>query len=272
MPRRKRNNQGSPISLFSFQDVMTAVMGILIFITLMLALELTVNISEESEPPPPRAETELTEAELERLRVRAQRLEKQYQQKQEQIRRLRDLPGDAPEQAKAERARLVQTYERIRRLQQRVQAHRRQSAKDRRQREKRQAQARRLRKLRRERTRVESQIEQIKTNPRLTYIRQAGDDQKPLLVQLSKNRIGISRARRGRGTIWFNQGDLELRAKQLQAFLKTRDAEEERFVLLVKPSAFGSLSRGIAQLIREAGFQVGIEPIEENVNVLPGPE
>ena len=43
----RRSQKGQPFTLFSFQDIMTSVCGIVVLITLLLALELTRRSLDE---------------------------------------------------------------------------------------------------------------------------------------------------------------------------------------------------------------------------------
>jgi DNA polymerase III delta prime subunit len=66
----RRKFTGSPLSLFSFQDIVTSVTGIFVLITLLIAVELSQRVlKQKSQPPPQRSESydEEIQAELERI-------------------------------------------------------------------------------------------------------------------------------------------------------------------------------------------------------------
>lgn len=65
----RRRRSGSPFSLFSFQDAITSVCGVIVLITLLMALDLTRRATEETAPSAvARERVEETERRIEELR------------------------------------------------------------------------------------------------------------------------------------------------------------------------------------------------------------
>lgn len=65
--RRKRS--GSPFSLFSFQDAITSVCGVIVLVTLLMALDLTRRVADETQPATvAREQVEETEKRIDELR------------------------------------------------------------------------------------------------------------------------------------------------------------------------------------------------------------
>src|SRR5688500_3894328 len=56
MTRRRRRSAGSPVSFFSFQDIVTSVTGILILVTLLMTLDLITRARFVANVPGPDAD------------------------------------------------------------------------------------------------------------------------------------------------------------------------------------------------------------------------
>lgn len=62
MARRRRKNQGTPMSFFSFQDIISCTTGIMVLITLMLTMHLMTKTMNADQAPPPSDPSALEEA------------------------------------------------------------------------------------------------------------------------------------------------------------------------------------------------------------------
>lgn len=73
----RRGSAAPPISLFSFQDIITSVAGIIIFLTLMMAVELVQHANDSPPVQTSKLNTELSEtvsAQLEEIKRLEDRL------------------------------------------------------------------------------------------------------------------------------------------------------------------------------------------------------
>lgn len=75
----RRRTMGPGVSFFAFQDIITAVVGIFILITLILVLELTQRVEAASRPPT--ANVDQIKATIESLTAETKRLSQEYEQR-----------------------------------------------------------------------------------------------------------------------------------------------------------------------------------------------
>jgi len=85
----KRRSIGPSVSFFAFQDIITAVVGIFILITLILVLELTQRVEAASKPPV--ADTAEMTATIESLVLETKRLQVDYENRISQQSAVADL-------------------------------------------------------------------------------------------------------------------------------------------------------------------------------------
>ncbi|MBR0459915.1 MAG: hypothetical protein IJJ26_11815, partial [Victivallales bacterium] len=103
-------NDSSPISLFSFQDIVTSLTGIMVLIILLLAIEL-LQTRESVPQPEPSLSKELQHAKIqqEQLQKTLQQLEQQFEQQRNQAHILTTCdPATLPEQIQNTLAALAQ--------------------------------------------------------------------------------------------------------------------------------------------------------------------
>ena len=266
MPRKRGG--GNPISLFSFQDVMMSVMGILILVTLLMALQLTDSVAAVSAV----AAADLDEAddpvdpeEKSQLQARADRLAREIEQIMQKLEKEAHLSIDQREVARGLQEVIAEKHRRIRELQQRVRAAR-QSAESGEEDDK--TLDRRLILLRQEANRLRGELADAQLNPKLTYIVQRGEGKSPLIVELRGDRIGVGVPQDQGAATWFRADDQVLRIRQFMAWMKTRDAGSEYFVVILKPSGMETY-QVVLDAIRKAGFDAGTDYVEEKIGVLP---
>ncbi len=270
MRRRSRRGANPTVSLFAFQDVMMTTMGILLLVTLLLAVNLTRVVSRETSPPPAETEPPPSSATLEKLRARASRLEKRYEAALADLSKVTGLGKDQEERARRLREELARTAARVRKLEAKI-ARLAGSQEPSGEREKAVAKKRaRLSRLRRRVERLKRKVKERQKNPRLTYIQQEGQSKEPLLVVLTGRRIGVGPPE-GRGpALWFTHGEAETRMSRFLDWARGRDAAEEYFVIVLKPSGL-SAYRELKKRLRGAGFDVGTDYVPEETRVLVRP-
>ena len=266
MPRKRGG--GNPISLFSFQDVMMSVMGILILVTLLMALQLTGSVAAVSAV----AAADLDDVddpvdieEKSRLQTQADRLAREIEEVTRKLEKEALLSVDQREVARGLQEVIAEKHRRIRELQQRVRAAR-QSAESGEEDDK--VLDRRLILLRQEANRLRGELADARLNPKLTYIVQRGEGKSPMIVELRGDRIGVGVPQDQGAAAWFRANDQELLIRQFTAWMESRDAESEYFVVILKPSGMEMYGR-LLEAIRKAGFDAGTDYVEEKIGVLP---
>lgn len=264
MARRRRKNHAT-VSLFAFQDVMAAVIGVLFFVVLLLALNLvdagSLAASASANAPSPEA--------LEQLRhqvtiLKQQRSDLEQQGEQAAGRTERVLRGG--ERAELEEllrldASLKALYKRI----QEVEEGKRQAAL-----RKIAPQVAELQRRKRELAAIEKALErrkhddQSKTHPRVTYILQAGPDGViPWLVEISGRSLRAAPKDGGSAVVDFAAPTHELRQKLFLAWARQQDTATHYFVLLIKPSG-SDYAYPLGKALRTMGFQIGTDLLPED--------
>lgn len=72
-------DRGTPISLFSFQDIITSLTGIMIIVILVIALQMLETVQQSQDAPPPPQEYTDVQKTLEELKARLHALENQQE-------------------------------------------------------------------------------------------------------------------------------------------------------------------------------------------------
>lgn len=264
-------------SLFSFQDIMIAIMGILILITLILALNLTEATelyAASSEQI--LSESELTGEALEAQRERTAELLREYSQLKRQqdayVQQAKDvaesvLAGEdgrrkVVEELKDLHAKIANLNGEVgqRKKELGVESELSESIRD---------SMHTIRTLREREKQLDLKIENQKRNPKLTYLVQRGTERRAILLELSDKRIKIGPAEASGANITLSGDSRKSLAKQFAQAINLYKPNQEYFVLLIKPSAFGELHYEIESFARDAGFSIGRELIPEKSTAFP---
>ncbi len=268
MSRRRRESRGAVMTLFSFQDVMTTVMGIMILVTLILALDLAAHVGKADQQEHAKEEAEVPQVEIETLEERSAALEAEYERASRRTARLAEAGGldrTALEQAIAE---LVELQEEAVELEQEVE--RRQDEMEHSPEwERLQQRFEKIITTRREADKLHEQIEQRRRNPRLTYLIQDDIERRPVLLEVSGDRIGIGRPDDEESAIWLSQPRKADRHAALRELLALYDARSDYVVIMLKPSADIEAYSELRRLVDQRGFNIGLELLDEQQRVLP---
>jgi hypothetical protein len=281
MNRRRRRQANQPFSLFSFQDIMIAVMGVLILVTLLMALDLTAataSLDRAAEQAvasgPEEADREDDLAARRRLieLVREERrLRQRHQGLLSEARDVADASGGElsgePRQIKAE---LDAMYAQIERLNAEVRQRKEQLHDVSEAQQALREAAGKVVALEQRAKQLAAAIEEQKRSPSLTYILQEGGDRRAILVEVSEESLGIGPAQASRSPLWLRGANRRLLLRQFEQAMRLYDPDQDYFVLLIKPSAFGPLHDGIETTARNAGFTIGRELIPEHSSVFGG--
>lgn len=254
---RRRGANSTPISLFSFQDIITSVTGIMILVTMMMTLELLQR--KASAPAPQTAKL------IEELRPAVDQADQEISRLQQELARdeqaLRDLAGidqDQVRQAMDDLERLtkqlqsdVQTLRgeeahaesRVRRSE----AEKTQQASD----------AKTLQELTDRVRKTQLQFDELKSSNRVIYNVSSSVSKSAWLVEIGDKQLLTAPVGKPAKAIVFS-GSPEARTAEFLRWAAGRDAKSEYFMLLLKPggvASFGSLLQGL----KSKGFQVGFD-------------
>jgi hypothetical protein len=265
MPRRGR--AAPPISLFSFQDIITSVAGIIILMTLMLAMELLQRKLSGTPSDvsvlvaPLRQQLAAATQERERLKTR---LEQQAADAQQ-------LVAASPQRLEQEQA---AAEELARRLEQELQALTPQEQEAKRRVEQARsadaaqiAERQRLAELREKIQEQKDETQRLRQQNRIIYNPAPGNSKAAWLVDLSADRLQAAALGKTAPPQVFAGVSATARIRSFLEWAKLRDAGREYFVLLVRPSAVTAFDEVYKEL-RAAGFDIGFDCIAADVSVI----
>lgn len=242
------------------------IMGILILITLMMSLELTQAVSAQPQTP-----TDTTSpVNIEPLEHELSQLQQEYQQFQKQLIRLTQINLTSPTDLKEQKDNLVRRYEQFERLQQQItQMKKMLPAKI--------AIVERTKAIQAQTAILvvqakvlRARIQNMRQNPHLSYILQAGQTGQPIICVLSAKQIGLGEINASGPVLWLNDTDIDRQLELLKQFLKNCHSDRQYVVILLKPSAFNERYATVRNAIEKAGFKVGLDMIGEADQVLAG--
>lgn len=263
MSRRKTSN---PISLFSFQDIITSVTGIMILVTLLIALELSQRALDS-----PRIQTTIVSKQLETAVAEAEEeireLESQLAERDTKLqelaaydrRRILAESVDANrqiEQLEAETIRLASQGEDAQKRKAEMQS--REQAK--------QQDIELVEELNRKCAELREQIEKLQASNRIIYNPAQGTSKTAWLVELTGQAIRIAPMGRIAPPVEFIAPPGQALA-DFRKWSAGRDNRSEYFVLLIKSSGI-ELFDQLQDELAKRGFDIGYDVVDEQVTVI----
>jgi hypothetical protein len=260
MRRRGRASQ-SPITLFSFQDLITSLSGILILLVLLLAISISTGTRAESKPAA--QAREVVDAERDHLRTQIQAL-------QEEMAALRsNLATAAVQDRVAHALGLASVDSENRALQQNHEMLASQVVAA----EKRVHELReRSERLQRERSVLQAEIKALQANmdhesdnePKVFVIPEAGINKTPLIVECSAQQIRVGASGVNVAPLVLtSQGDT---AERFAALVYSLSPESDYIVFMVKPSGVDTWEL-LMRVALERGFDVGYDALAEDDSI-----
>lgn len=258
MPRGRRSEDESPVSFFSFQDVMMCTIGITIITTLILVLQLgrTVAAAAEQTVPVQAEDSELRSLE-EAREVLARRLSREELE--------RDI--GAEDRLAADALALHLTAEDLARLEREVLESRsklRQAVQDQR------ADNRALvaLELMERRDTLQAQLRDLNSRRRIVYLVAPSDTVLPMVTEISGGRVVVSTDQAREAPMALPSGDPEQAARAILAvFRSLPDRDRRYFLLVVKPSGIPTYLRLKALLAGDPAtreIRIGLDLIPED--------
>jgi hypothetical protein len=259
-----RRRSTSPFSLFSFQDIITSVTGIMILVTLMLTIELLHR--KETSPAAKSAEiAERLKDAVDRNRCEAERLDREIEELRRELARAQTdilhLAAFDPNRVAAQITNLNELTAQLEAQLGEVRAE--QTAAELRRRAAVEEQARRandpqtLEELLAEVRNTQEQLQRMRKSNRVIYNAAEGAAKRPWLIELSAAEMLVAPA----GAAARAERFTDLAA--FRDWLRQRDAGGEYFVLLVKPAGIDRFARTLDTL-RQLRFDVGFDLLAEN--------
>ncbi len=261
---RTRRRHSSPVSLFAFQDVMAAVIGILFFIVLLVSLDIIET--KMSEKVVDLAESELLiqglHSKIHVLNEKKQQLLKSAKTIEKKINILssandRDILNEIKQcesKLKDLYAKINQNHQTAREVTTQLQENNRTYKQK----------LLSLEQLDEQITRLKAQVDDAESSPSMAYII---DDKLSLtawLVEISSGKLRVAPSEGIGSVLEFNGTTKE---DVFLAWAKSRDSTTEYFVLLIKPSGLQLYRQILGQKLKMLGFDIGTDLIPENAKV-----
>lgn len=254
-----RRGGGPAISLFSFQDIITSVMGILLFIALLLALQLVQAAARVQEIA---TETGPTDDEVRSLEQKKAELEEELQQMTQASQDYREI---SPEAAAALRRHVEELAERLREIEERTEKEFARGNQEMREgADEIAAMTRQIEQLDRELARVDAELRRVGMMKELTFTISGFEDSNRYVLDLGPNAWTVMRLSRTGDAALLQRwtGGTAERMSQAFGWCDKRSAGDYVFVL-VRPSA-SEAARQILHWLRSRGIPRGFEPLGED--------
>jgi len=260
---RCRGRSGTPFTLFSFQDIVTSVTGVILFVTLMLVVELSQRVLGQPNDTPIEAATPVDRRQ--ELNLLAQEIAELERQLQETQRIVQGAAQATPEQLTQE---LVVTTEQIRALKDEL------AQLVRRQKELRMAvqesaaefesrtDINLAKELRVRAAQLLEKAERVKTRTALVFNPPLGEDKHAWLLLIASKQIQALPSR----SQWTPQVFNFEPTQTLLDWATKFGTREHYFVLMIRPSGI-ALARQVEDALTKAGFEIGLDLIAERQSV-----
>ena len=256
-----------PFSLFSFQDIITAVTGIIIFVTLILAIELVY--SENVSP------TRQTVAMITKLSAALDDVKSQLALSKDDLARdestVLEIARILPSQLESE---LLQNQQRVERLENELQSlgqlraqltdQERNGASALSQTAAKQSD---IESIQKQIDAVRDEFGKLKESNRLIYNPTLDSNRKPWLVDIQRGKILVAPAGEKAKPVAFTSTAERVRVHAFLKWSKTRDSAQDYFVLLVRPTEISTYDTLVVEL-RDLGFHIGIDLFGEEVTII----
>ncbi len=254
-----RRGGGPAISLFSFQDIITSVMGILLFVALLLALQLVQAAARVQEIA---TEAGPTDDEIRSLEQKKAELEQELQR---MMQASQDYGEISPEATAALRRHVEELAERLREIEERTEKEFSRGNREMREgADEIAAMTRQIEQLDRELARVDAQLRRVGMMKELTFTISGFEDSNRYVLDLGQNAWTVTRlSRTGESAVlerWT--GGVAERMSQAFGWCDRRRAGDYVF-LLVRPSAREE-AWNILDRLRSRGIPRGFEPLGED--------
>jgi len=263
MARKPKNHL--QMSLFSFQDVMASVIGVLFFVVLLMSVEIVEKASDslDDRQPNETVKAEL-DAQIQALNNRRHDILKAIKvlEKQIIIVSAKDDQSLLSEISQCERnlkvlySQLEQKQVSTNELLEKIEDNKKRYSEK----------VRQCDESERRISNLKAQLAEQMNVPSVSYIIDGKLDMTPWLIEFTGNTIRVA-SHDMAAIVEFNASDHRSREQLFTAWAKTRDTRSEYFVILIKPSGWDAYENSFMSRIIELGFDIGTDLIPEDKRV-----
>ena len=254
----KRRGGGSPVSLFSFQDIITGLCGLLILFVLIMIIDLVIRRDAPDETlPDSREKIETVEAETEEIRQALAEIER----KLAEARRKRSLAVSDEQRAKSDEVlsekdrELANLMAEVKALETRLEKAREANEKSR----------KRLQEMELAKRNLEDSLTKLKKRNGITLIPERGNLKSPIYIVLGRGEVLVCAPldKNPRRTS-FMENRL---GEGLRSALADFNPNTHTVVVLVRPSGVSMMFRTVSIATDEFHFACGRDALEEDVEL-----
>ncbi len=262
----RRNRDVTPFSLFAFQDIITAVTGIIVLVTLLLALDLftrkpntpdldTHALAEQARRAIAAAQAEQVELEAQRAQDQTVVLATARLSPSEVERRRYDLTQESA-QLRRELSELDAQVARAAAARDKLEAERYERRDD----------AEQLAALRAQLAALEAKLAELEQSERMIYNLPPDAEKQAWLVEVGEEEVQVARAGIDEPPQTYSARETVLSDSPLTEWIRTRQPAREYFVLLVRPQGVRVFD-DLREHLRREGFEYGFDLIGRDVTV-----
>ncbi len=286
--------RGTPISLFSFQDIVTSLTGIMVIVILVIVLQLAEARYDYENPKSNNSEYLEMKAKMKELTERLRQLKEIGEEIPEALRAYVNTSTEAidsqlqteekataamsaeKERNEKEKVTMKLTLEQLRELLRTVNAEKKEKEQKRHDVDERLETAEKddtVQTLERQLQTLQLENERLKNNIRITADRVEFSfvgvmSRQPILIECTKNGFRAQVYKSGDAVREFKRGGLNSNISSLVAWLRTQDLKRCYPVLLLRENFFSHLDDLLHELYRiDKDIVLGIEPLDDKVKV-----
>lgn len=261
---KRRRAPTEAFSLFSFQDIITSVTGVIILVTLLLAVELIKRPPVQAARPQDRANEKL-ESQIAAMEREREALSTLVQEDAEFLRESASLSLSDLEQARSELSRRVGEAEHsIKEITEILKQSivRRSAAES----ELSRTETESLAQIQAENAALASELEVIKSSNQVVYNQSRRAQKAAWLVDLEADRIRVLKPGNAGVTVDFSEPSEAERVRSFVEWATTRDPQKGYFVLLVRPESIGAY-QSVYEKANELKYDLGFDLLASDTEV-----
>ena len=260
----RRRAASAPMSLFAFQDIMMATIGVMLFIMLIMAMQLTnVIAAVEIIVTGPEHDPSATPA-IAPLDARIKELQQQIAARRQQIDELVDaIGGGDPASLARLRNTLQDLYDEIEQINQEIENLQAELTAFAEFQDQSDSALGDLTILSQQFDALEATLEDERHSRRLIYIAHQRFARRPILVEVSAEVVLVGGTNEAEATVRFDDANPQLRMQQVIGWISAVPPADYYPLILVKPSGI-AMAMELRDEFNELGFQTGLDLIPED--------
>lgn len=257
-----RKYQGNPFTLFSFQDILTSTIAILLLVALLMALQLTQQVPEVSsisleEAEELKAKINWHKKECEALETEIASLQTNSQEAMAPLEELRGKQKQLQEESAKVKAEFPFLEEKEKEVNRQAALAKKELENP--------SEAKSLDQIREKIASVKEELDRVQSDEILIF-NPGGGGKRPWLVDLSESIWTVLSPTTFQTEHRFSEPNINRRIDQFVQWAKSRSSSQEYFVFFVRPNMIQGYDT-LREEIKGLGFDIGFDPVGENQKI-----